>query len=769
MKHSRLRTTRSRARRLAAAVAGGLVLAGGAGVGVRAFLARSSGLRLSAAAAPRLEAGHRYIDSLRYRGASTSMPADIPLEDAVVLGYAERLRLALGGPFRLADFALNDPRLSPRARSLTAWALLDAARHETAYIVDPAALATVIPDRAGGGAHHLVLVDRQISNGDPHAGELAVRLAYQLAAAERLVARAALPVLAQAASIIRDREIARADVDRLLEAASIEGRDPLSLISEWRARRLFASERPATEAQDAAMEREALRHVPALLDSIRVLAGEGARGDSTRVLAPRTGRRPLMPSAAAERLAAEARYLPPQGPVVVVMRTHSDLIGASLPQTEGVADWVAGLPARVAHDEALAAEHARTVWNGVHTGAVARAILAAGVGMRAYAQESPWFPGTPGPSSDDLRRSYGFAEVKFTSEVPAAWRPYYRRMLASAASDLRRVVPSARFDGLRIRIETVASTAPLAVHDPVTRTLRLPASTAAGVLAHELAHDLDWQAAGRLYARRSGYSTDYAVRARNDRVAESVQGLTSARLVPPTEANGFRAPHDLRPAEVFARNFDWFVAVSLAREGRVNGYLTAVQDEVLTGYATVSASEADGRGAESLMRLLGDVAFVAAPVRDWFLEQWGPTRTLRSYALVRELMATPAQLRLDPVSRPLFAVPRLESVASLLKTAATDRRPVVCDGRGTASAERPQIALARLAADARARGMILSAARDTPATNRPAWAQSALGIGPWSPDLADAATRHMRDGLLQGLASRAALESPFSQDVGGCL
>ena len=61
--------------------------------------------------------------------------------------------------------------------------------------------------------------------------------------------------------------------------------------------------------------------------------------------------------------------------------------------------------------------------------------------------------------------------------------------------DLRRVVPTARFDGLRVRVEMSPSTAPLAVHDPATRTLHLPATTAAGVLAHELAHDLDWQAA----------------------------------------------------------------------------------------------------------------------------------------------------------------------------------------------------------------------------------------------------------------------------------
>lgn len=751
----------ARRRRLLTVITAVLVIAGGVGMGVRAFLDRAPRPGASLAAMPRLEAGHRFVDSLRYIAAQRTEPAAVALQDAVVLGYAERLRLALGGPFRLADFALNDPRLDTEARTRTAWALLDAARHGTAYVVDPAALGTVIPDRAGGAAHHLQLIVRELGDGDPRAGELSVRLAYELAAAERIIGSDAIPVLAQSIAIVRDREIARRDVARLLDAAAIEGRDPLTLISEWRATRRFASERPATESQDPAIEREALRRVSDVLDSIRVLAADAQRGDTTR-RAPLTGARPpLLPRAAAERLSAGAGYLPPQGPVVVAMRTHGELLAASLPRTDVARSWIAGLPARVAHDEALAAEHARTVWNGVHTGAVARATLAAAVGMRAYAQEAPWFPGSPGPTADELKRLYGFSELKFTQDVPAAWRPYYRRMLASAASDLRRVIPAARFDGLRIRVESVPSTAPLAVHDPASRTLRLPMATAAGVLAHELAHDLDWQAAGRIYARRAGYSTDYAVRARQDRIAESVQGLTSARLVPPTEENGYRPPHDRRPAEVFARNFDWFVAVSLAREGRVNGYLTAVQDEVLTGYATVSAREVDGRGAESLMRLLGDVAFVAAPVRNWFLEQWGPTRTLRSYALVRELLTTPAPAYFAGGSPLLLALPHMQSV--LQEPASRASAAAACaDGRGVASAERPQVALARLAADARARGLIRAEARKFSSAARPIWALSALGVAPWAPEIADQATRHVRDALLQELAGRASLESPFT-------
>lgn len=759
---------RSRRRRLLYAAAGAVVLASGVGAGVKAFIAKAPDPSSSIAAVPRLEAGHRFIDSLRQHVATGEGTQAVSLEDAVALGYAERLRLALGGPFRLADFALRDPRLSPPVRRATAWALLDAARHGAAHVVDPAAVATVIPDRMGAAAHHLTLIEREVRRGDPRAGELAVRLAYELAAAERIIKLDAIQVLAQAAAIVRDREIARRDVDRLLQAASVEGRQPLTMIGEWRSARRFASERPATEAQDPAIEREALARVAPLLDSVRVLVAEGQRGDRGRAYSPVYGRQPLLPRAAAERLALESGFLPPQGPVVVAMRTHTELLAAAMPRTDASRAWIEGLPARVTHDEALAAEHARTVWNRVHSGAVARATLAAAVGMRVYAQEAPWFPGDPGPTTDDLRRAFGYADVRFASEIPAAWRPYFRRMIASATADLRRVVPTARFDGLHVRVDVSPSTAPLAVHDPATRTLHLPATTAAGVLAHELAHDLDWQAARRLYARRSGYSTDYAVRARRDRVAESVQGLTSARLVPPTAENGYRPPHDRRPAEVFARNFDWFVAVSLAREGRVNGYLTAVQDEVLTGYATVSASEADGRGAESLMRLLGDVSFVAAPVRNWFLEQWGPTRTLRSYALVRELIATPAPPDVG-TDVPLFSLPEVRADAAPPESRAAVRATAesYCEeGRGVASVERPQVALAWLAADARARGLVRTAARELPVDARPAWALSALGVAPWSPAIAEQATRHVRDGLLQGLATRASLESPFTATQG---
>jgi hypothetical protein len=55
-----------------------------------------------------------------------------------------------------------------------------------------------------------------------------------------------------------------------------------------------------------------------------------------------------------------------------------------------------------------------------------------------------------------------------------------------------------RFDvtGLHVRFgESPLKARALAMHDPVTRTVFLPVASSAGVIAHELAHDLDWQAA----------------------------------------------------------------------------------------------------------------------------------------------------------------------------------------------------------------------------------------------------------------------------------
>src|SRR5688500_5434107 len=48
------------------------------------------------------------------------------LSNEAALGalYLERLQRGLGSPFRLIDFALNDPRLTEASRARLAWAIL---------------------------------------------------------------------------------------------------------------------------------------------------------------------------------------------------------------------------------------------------------------------------------------------------------------------------------------------------------------------------------------------------------------------------------------------------------------------------------------------------------------------------------------------------------------------------------------------------------------------------------------------------------------------
>ena len=86
-------------------------------------------------------------------------------------------------------------------------------------------------------------------------------------------------------------------------------------------------------------------------------------------------------------------------------------------------------------------------------------------------------------------------------------------MLQTALRDMQRVFPALSFAGLHVQFgnQTLPDSA-LAMHDPRTRTIQLSIATSGGTIAHELSHDLDWQAARRMFANGRGYSTDRAMR-----------------------------------------------------------------------------------------------------------------------------------------------------------------------------------------------------------------------------------------------------------------
>ncbi len=571
-------------------------------------------------------------------------------QSTLALGYLERLRLGLGSPFRLADYALHDPRLGDAVRRPLAWAILERTVAGQDYRIDPAALDGVGVSAAGyqrgAGRYHLALIEGAVAEaGDPRAGELAVRLAYSLAAAEGNVWRRSSGVVAQAAALARDRALARTDALRLLRAAAAQHLDALELLVRWRDERRFLVEAPRLAPLPLGVESEALDLAPRLAEAVRVLRPQ-VEGDTSAH--PALARSlPLLGPAAARHLLelADSADAPPETPVALALGIHrAELLTPDVP--EGERRRRERMIATADDEEHFAAELALAVDRaGAADPALAATSLGAAAALRSYAQEDVWFPGFSGPSTRELEQRFGVT-VSFDRNVPPEWRPYYRRMLAQALADLQRVLPAPDFRGLRVRFgrDPLGSQA-LALHDPERRILYLPPATSAGTIAHELAHDLDWQVAERRYGVEGDYATDLAARAStrrgrpSDPLSYSVSGLAGAALAP--GGRGLPPSHQHRPAEVFARNVEWFVAAALAQQGIMDGYLSSVQDELLTGYGSVLPPDLTGGSGRALMQILDEVAPVYPETREWYLRTYGPGRLLSPLELLRRVLEPP--------------------------------------------------------------------------------------------------------------------------------
>jgi hypothetical protein len=588
--------------------------------------------------APRaLAAGEEYAVAVVAQGRTA---ATLDAGSVIVLGYLERLRLGLGSPFRLADQALQDPRLEPDSRRQVARAILARTLAGQTYEIDPFGLDRIGPaGLTGVGQLHLELIEGAVAGAiDPRAGELAVRLAYALAVAEGSVGRRGVTLAAQAAALARDRHLAREDVRQLMRVAEGAGLDPVDLVPIWRAQRRFAVEAPPMIAVPLQAEREAMELAPRLASTIRSFGPRvAANGRTMRTSSPT----PLLSPAAATWLAAitDSSAAPPQTPVVVAVDVHRKELLENPALTPREREARQAMLAAATNEERFAA-HAALVY---HAGRMRRAAPAlvsmwAATALRAYAQEEVWFPGFGGPTARELEDRYGLAAVRFDDSVPAEWRPYYRRMLDQSLGDLYRVFPSLSLRGLSIQIgETNSRSATLALHDPRRRTIILPPGTGAGTIAHEIAHDMDWQVALRRYRVRGDYGSDRATRVAEDRLGGALRQLAAARLDAPTGVSDADR-HANRPAEIFARSVDWFTVVSLAREGRTNGYLSSVQDDVLTGYGTVLPPDVTGSAGAALVAILDEVAPVFVSTRQWFLQSYGPERILTPYDLVRRVV-----------------------------------------------------------------------------------------------------------------------------------
>ena len=701
---------------------------------------------------------------------STTAAESISVADAVAGGYLERLRLGLGSPFRLIDYALADPLLTDSVRHLVTYAILQRTLDGNSYHAPGAALALAgatmaeLPPKLA--ARHIALIDSVVGRAaDPRGGELTIREAYRLAAAAGSLGRRGPWLGTQAAALARDRALARGDVIRLLATARRNHVDPLGLIPVWRLERRFAVERPLMDTLRSDVERDALEHVPAVareLDAIAALERDAARD----TLAATSAFDAALPSEAARRLAwvTAVRASPPQAPITVAVTStvRPVQIAAAVPSSPEAAlnTAIGRFLNRAVNEEALAAEYSLFVARDtMHDSQAALAVLWAAVSMRVYGQERVWFPGYGGPSVPDLKDRFGLASVSFDAGVPTVWRPYYLRMLGSALSDLQRVLPAMGVRGLGVHFgESPMRDAALAMHDPATRTVFFPIATSAGVMAHELAHDLDWQSARTRYGLRGTYSTDRAVRQYRDRLAASMLELSDAG---PGESSlgtdGVRPMPSTRPTEVFARNMDWFVNAALARDGRMNGYLSAVQDGVLTGYGAVAAPEVARDGAEAMIRALDEMTLVTPATRAWFVETYGRGRSVPVAELTRRVLDVPltgGDRRLGPVARSgaELVAPSGEASARALIALGSGCRGAGLDGR--LADERARVLVE--AADARARGLIARRAHYAATSERAPWQVRALLGNAWAPGFADHAQLELRDAILRRAVAAAA-------------
>ncbi|HEX4681369.1 MAG TPA: hypothetical protein VH277_01600 [Gemmatimonadaceae bacterium] len=573
---------------------------------------------MSASAATRLALGTRYFDSTVVL-ARTAAPRGARGDALTVsLGYLERLRVGAGDPFRLADEALHDPRVDPWLGERVSWALLGRTLRGDAYVIDPLVFLGADGREAPAEAQ-LALIERTVRGAsDPRAGELAVRLAYLIAAGKGVVNGATVEVATEAAALVRDRELAARDVRTLLADASERREDVMTLLAERRASRAFEVERPALSPIGSDLRIEAMNAVPGIVRALDTL-------DRIHVTPTSAARVSILNARFASRLAALGREEPPRAQVVVTERSRG----------------VRGVPPT--NEETLVAKAALVQGEDSTNRAERLGLLASVVALRTYAQSTPWFVGDPGPDDMDLAAEFGLAGVSFSRSVPDAWRPYFRRELQASLRDMAVVFPAASFAGLRVSFGTSdLPDSALAMHDPRTRTLQLDVFTSSGTVAHELSHDLDYQTSRMLFAA-GGYSTDRAMTEKRGPLAASVRGLANARLMRPVGASS-GAMSD-RPAELFARGSDWFVASMLALHGRNNGFLTAVQDASIAGYAAGLPSAVGLAGSSSLLATLDQMTFVPDSARAAFESEWSDPAVVDPTLVIRRVLETPISWR----------------------------------------------------------------------------------------------------------------------------
>ena len=742
----------------------GTALAISSVAGTVAWLLRSSAAAREAEVLRDIGQGLAFADSLE-RALTGRAPGAITAAEGTAALYLERLHLGLGSPFRLIDQALRDPALDEVGRRPLAESMLARTLHGFTYGVEPYAVDLVEndPRQTARGRMHLALIDSVVAIADnPRVGELTVRLAYRLAAASGALSPRAPEIATAAAAQARDRVLARHDARALVNAADRGDVGRFTMLRMWRELRRFSVERPVIVPLTARDEREAIARLPFLVAAIeRVASGAG---DAEFVPADAANGSPGRSSdglASRMTVVAALRDAPPQAPVAIAVSGYASVTAGRGSGTSAIARR--RFVARSVNEETIAAEYALLRARSAEpVPGASLAVLTAGVALRPYAQERAWLAGESAPSARDLQSRLGIA-VTYDGTIRPSWRPVLQRNLEAAIEDLRRVLPA--FDSRGLRVHFGASPLgekALAMHDPIRRTIYFPAASSSGVMAHEFAHDLDWQAARREFGGTGWYRTDHAVRQSSDVLAGALRQMASATL----ETRAVTSSRD-RPTEVLARNVDWYVSAALAREGRINGHLSAAQDPVLTGYASAVTPEAAREGGSATLRALDRLTTIPAPTRDWFSGYFGAERRLSVHEVMRQVLETPARtvdLRSDPTSlaRSLEATRFLTWVPPEINAAWRCFLDGFSD-RGTDAAAIRTVVL--YSAEARARGLVKMwkefAARHP---EQISMRLRALSGAPWDPGIETAMLREIRDAILSSALTSNGKDTrdPFS-------
>jgi hypothetical protein len=688
--------------------------------------------------------GLAFADSLEKVLARTPL-ASITTADAISALYLERLRLGLGSPFRLIDQVLRDPALDSKRSAELAEGMLARTMMGDAYWPRPTALDLVA---SGLGAQHQTIIDSVIAaHADPRVGELAVRLAYRLASASGAVSRRAPEIATAAAAQSRDRVLSMRDARSLFAAADRDSLSRLTLMKIWRTTRKFEVERPVIVPLSARAEHDAVESLPALVARIESVADSANPfAETARTLHGKTVERNRGDALPYRMTAiAAARDMPPLAAIMVAVRGYSGPMRNSWDSDRLTKIRFVD---RTSNEETLAAEYALLTARATEPVPEADAtILTAAVALRPFAQERAWLPGETAPSVRDLQARFG-VQVTYDAGAHTNWRPFFQRTLEIALLDMRRVLPGFDPRGLRVHFGTSPlGDRALALHDPIRRTIYFPPASHSGVMAHEFAHDLDWQAAKRAYGGTGWYRTDHALRQSVDRLAGALRQMASATRADSAPA---RMTGVARPTEVLARNVDWFVSASLAREGRVNGHLSAAQDPVLTGYASAITPEAARDGGSATLRALDGLTSVPAVTRSWFSELFGEDRRLSMHEAVRRVLEAPID-RISLNGRSSFAPWNFgsldEDMGSIIGKGSWTC--LVESFAGNADDAGAVHAVVQYAAESRARGVLREWADF--AKRRPYASPArlrALTGAPWNPAIADSMLLEIRDAIL---------------------